>query len=158
MSFDVFLQRFVGGAPAEVDREPVHAVLRTRQHSGPDSYGNYSVKFPDGVAVEPSARGLDGMAKFTGCAFFLRRMSPYLPGFILELATAGDMVVFSTGEAKAVILSSPQQKAHLPAEMARDGWESVVCGSPEELESLLFSDFVAWQRYRNQVISKSPRV
>jgi hypothetical protein len=39
MSFDVFLQRFAEGEPADVDREQVHAVLHSRQYSGPDRFG-----------------------------------------------------------------------------------------------------------------------
>jgi hypothetical protein len=52
MSFDVFLQRFAGGEPAEVDRDQVHAVLHARQYSDPNRFGYYPVTFPDGVDVK----------------------------------------------------------------------------------------------------------
>jgi hypothetical protein len=64
----------------------VHAVLRTRQFSGPNRFGYYTVTFPDGVEFELSAKGLDGTTEFTGCAFHLRSMSCRLPEFIFEPA------------------------------------------------------------------------
>jgi hypothetical protein len=158
MSFEVFLQRFVGGEPAEVNRDQVHAVLRSRQCSGPNRFGYYTVTFPDGVEVELSAEGLDGKAEFTGCSFELRSMSPYLPEFILELAKAGDMVVLPATERSIAFLSSPEQKEHLPPDLAQDGWELVVCDSSTELESLLFGGFAAWQRYLGEILNKNPRV
>ena len=153
MSFDVFLQRFADGEPAEVNRDKVHAVLRTRQYSGPNRFGYYTVTFPDGVEVELSAQGLDGTAEFTGCSFEIRCMSPYLPGFILELAMAGDMVVLPTTERSVALLSSRQQRQHLPPDLARDGWEFVVCDSSAELESLLFAGFADWQKYLGEILN-----
>jgi hypothetical protein len=158
MSFDVFLQRFADGEPAEVNRDQVHAVLRTRQYSGPDRFGHYTVTFPDGVEVELSAKGLDDTAEFTGCAFHLRNMSPHLPGFILELARAGDMVVLPTTERSLAILSSTEQKKHLPPDLARDGWELVVCDSSADLGPLLFGGYAAWQSYLGQILNKNPWV
>src|SRR5690348_152283 len=43
MSFDVFLQRFADGKPAEVDRRLVLDVLRTTAFRGPDAFGFYVV-------------------------------------------------------------------------------------------------------------------
>ena len=156
MSFEVFLQRFIDGKPAEANRDQVHAVLRSRQYSGPDHFGYYTVTFPDGVEVELSAAGLDGKAEFTGCSFQLRSTSPYLPEFLLELAKAGDMVVLPAMERGVAFLSSPQQKEHLPPDLTQNGWEIVVCDSPTELESLLFDGFATWQRYLGQVLNKKP--
>jgi hypothetical protein len=143
MSFDVFLLRFASGEPAEVNRDQVHAGLSTRQHSGPDRFGHYTIMFRDGVEVELSAQGLDGTAKFTGCAFHLRSMGPHLPEFIFALAKAGDMVVLPTTERSVAILSSPQQREHLPPDLARDGWELVVCDTSAELASLFFGGCAA---------------
>ena len=112
--------------------------------------------FPHGVEVELSAAGLDGKAEFTGCSFELRSMSPYLPEFLLELAKAGDMVVLPAMERGVAFLSSPEQKEHLPPDLAQNGWEIVVCDSPTELESLLFNGFATWQRYLGQVLNKNP--
>jgi hypothetical protein len=158
MSFDVFLLRFSGGEPAEVSRDQVHAVLRTRQFSGPNRFGYYTVTFPDGVEVELSAKGLDGTAEFTGCALHLRSSSPHLPEFILELAKAGDMVVLPATEGSLAILVSPQQKEHLPPDFATNAWELVVCHTSAELESLLFGGHASWQRYSGQVLNKDPLV
>jgi hypothetical protein len=74
VSFDIFLQRFVGGEPAEAHRVQVKAVLQANHHSGPDRYGFYVVSFPDGVDVELSAKGLDGSESFKRCAFHVRGM------------------------------------------------------------------------------------
>jgi hypothetical protein len=116
------------------------------------------VTFPDGVEVELHAKGLDGAAKFTGCSFEIRSMSPFLPEFILELAKACDMVVLPATERVVAFLSSPEQKEHLPPDLARDGWELVVCDSSAELGSLLVGGFADWQRYLGQVLNKKSRV
>jgi hypothetical protein len=154
MSFDVFLHKFAAGEPAEVNRDRVHAVLQTREFTGPDDFGFYIVKFPDGVDVELSAKGLDGAGKFTGCAFHIRGMSPHLVSFILEVAKAGDMVMLPAMDDFVPILSSPEQKLQLPSGLAQDGPEPVVCESPAELESLLSGGHAGWQRYRNQVLNQ----
>ena len=41
MSFDVFLQRFEGGARGIVNRDRVRAVLMSREFAGPDEFGLY---------------------------------------------------------------------------------------------------------------------
>jgi hypothetical protein len=154
MSFDVFLHKFAAGEPAEVNRDRVHAVLQTREFTGPDDFGFYIVKFPDGVDVEWSAEGLDGTAKFTGCAFHIRGMSSHLANFILEIAKAGDMVMLPAMEDFVPILSSPEQKLQLPSDVAQDGREPVVCESPAELESVLSGGLAGWQRYRNHALNQ----
>jgi hypothetical protein len=153
MSFDVFLQRFAAGQRAEVNRERVHAVLEATEFTGPDDFGFYVVKFPDGVEVEFSAKGLDGAAKFTGCAFHIRGMSPHLVRFILGIAKAGDMVMLPAMEDSVPILSSPEQRQQLPSDLALDGPEPVVCRSSAELESLLSGGYAGWRRYRDRVIN-----
>ena len=155
MSFDVFLQRFAGGEPAEVSREPVLDVLRTTKFSGPDDFGVYVVGFPDGQDVEFSAKGLQGSDEFTGCSFQIHGMSPHLVRFMLEIAKAGDMVIVATMEPFVPILSRPEQCRQLPAELAENDPEPVVCRSPEELESLLSGGYVGWQKYRDQVLREN---
>jgi len=78
MSFDVFLQRFAAGKAAQVNRDKVLAVLNTTEFTGPDGSGFYTVKFADGTDVEFSAEGLQGSGDFTGCAFHLHGIGPYL--------------------------------------------------------------------------------
>lgn len=155
MSFDVFLQRFVGGEPAEVSKESVRAVLTASSHSGPDENGYFVVKFPDGVDVELSAEGLEGSGNFTGCAFHVRGLSSNLAAFIFEIAKAGDMVVLPAMEGFVPILSALEQRNELPPDLQNYLQNSAAgpiwCRSASELEALLSGGYVAWQKYRNQV-------
>jgi hypothetical protein len=152
MSFDVFLQRFVGGEAAEANRENVRAVLRTTQHCGPDEFGYYIVKFSDGVDVELSARGLDGGDSFTGCAFHLRAMNADLVAFIFEIASAGDMVLLPAMEDFVPILSSPAQMNQLPPDLQHGERTPVLCNSALELETVLTGGYAAWKKYVAQVL------
>ncbi|MGA3269306.1 MAG: hypothetical protein ABSE16_21125 [Verrucomicrobiota bacterium] len=137
MSFDVFLQRFGGGKPAEVSREPVLAVLRTTKFRGPDDFGVYVVEFPDGQEVERSAEGLQGPGAFKDCSFEIHGMSPHLVRFMFEVAKAGDMVMLPAMEDFVPILSRPEQRKELPEDLAGNEPEPVGCDSPEELDLLL---------------------
>ena len=152
MSFDVFLQRFVGGEPAEVRRESVRPVLMASSHSGPDEYGYFIVTFPDGVDVELSAKGLDGSSSFTGCAFHLRGLSSNLAAFIFEIAKAGDMVVLPAMEEFVPILSAPEQRNELPPDLQASERGPIWCRSATELEVLLSGGYAAWQKYLSQVL------
>jgi hypothetical protein len=147
MSFDVFLQRFVGGEPAEASRETVRAVLRATQHDGPDEYGYYIVKFPDGTDAELSAEGLDGGDSFTGCALHVRAMNSHLVAFIFEIGKAGDMVVLPAMEDFAPTLSSPEQGNQLPPDLLHGDLAPIWCKSALELEVLLTGGYAAWQEY-----------
>jgi hypothetical protein len=152
MSFDVFLQRFVGGEPAEASRENVRAVLGATQHDGPDEYGYYIVKFPDGIDVELSAEGLDGSDSFTNCALHVRAMNPNLAAFIFEIARVGDMVVLPAMEDFAPILSSPEQRDQLPPDLLHGDRAPIWCKSAPEMEALLTGGYAAWQKYLSQVL------
>ena len=158
MSFDVYLQRFDKGEPAEVSREPVLTVLRSAKFTGPDDLGFYVVEFPDGQDVEFSAEGLQGSGEFTGCAFHIRGISPHLVRFMFEVAKAGDMVLVATMEPFVPILSRPEQRQQVPAELAENDPAPVVCGSPEELHSLLSGGYESWQEYRDQVLRQNDGV
>jgi hypothetical protein len=151
MSFDVFLQRFVGGEPAEVHKESVRAILMARPHSGPDEYGYFIVTFPDGVDVELSAKGLDGSGSFTSCAFHVRGLSCNLAAFIFEVAKAGDMVVLPAMKDFVPILSAAEQRNELPLDLQAGEREPVLCRSASELEVLLSGGDSAWQKYLNQI-------
>jgi hypothetical protein len=152
MSFDVFLQRFVGGKPVEVDRQPVSSVLQTTQFQGPDEFGFYLVQFSDGVHVEFSASGLDGSKDFGGCAFHIRGMSPALVRFIFDVAKAGDMMILATMDCCGPILVAPEQERELPREMLQALGDPVLCASSIDLENLLLCGYAGWRRYRDQVI------
>lgn len=156
MSFDVFLQRFVGGEPAEVRRESVRPVLMASSHSGPAEYGYFIVTFPDGVDVELSAKGLDGSSSFTGCAFHVRGLSSNLAAFIFEIAKAGDMVVLPAMEDFVPILSAPGQRNELPPDLQASERGPIWCRSASELEVLLSGGYAAWQKYLNQVTEPAP--
>jgi hypothetical protein len=152
VSFDIFLQKFVNGQPADANPEPVRRVLMTRQHSGPDTYGFYRVRFADDDEVEFSAKGLDGAASFGGCAFHVRRLSPHLFAFLWDIAKAGELVLLPAMKDSIAILSSPDQKQHLPAELINHSWTIVVCESAEELQALLTGGFNSWRKYLDQAI------
>jgi hypothetical protein len=95
MSFDVFLQKFENGKPAEVRRQPVLEVLRSTDYRGPGEYGTYVVHLRDGTVVELSASGLESQKTFQGCAFWIRGFSHDLLDFMLQIARAGEMVMLS---------------------------------------------------------------
>lgn len=157
MSFDVFLQRFVCGKPAEVCRQSVRAILTASSHTGPDEHGYFVVKFPDGVDVELSAKGLDGRGgSFTGCAFHVHALSPALAAFIFEVAKAGDMVVLPAMEDFVPILSAPEQRNELPPDLQIGERGPIWCRSASELAVLLSGGYAAWQKYLNHVTETGP--
>jgi hypothetical protein len=154
MSFDIFLQKFSEGKPAEANREAVLAVLNKVAFTGPDKFGFHIVKFPDGVDVEFSAKELYSIGEFTGCAFNVREMSPHLIKFIFEIAKAGDMIILpSNGD--SLILSLPDQNQHLPQDLAENDPPPVVCESAAELEALLCGGYEQWRKYRDKFVSGS---
>lgn len=151
MSFDVFLQRFEAGDCAQVDRQPVLAVLNGAKYTGP-KMGIYRIEFLDGETVDFSAKELADPGNFDGCAFHIHGMSSHMFKFMLEIAKAGDMVILPAMEDFVPILSSDAQQKELPAELAENDPKPVVCGSAEELELLLSDGHAAWQKYRDSVI------
>jgi hypothetical protein len=155
MSFDVFLQRFEAGQSAQVSRERVLAVLRATKFHPLHSADYYAVEFPDGSDVEFAADGLQGTGDFKGCAFFIHGMSQHLVRFMLEVAKAGDMVILPAMEPFVPILSLAEQQKQLPAELAENDPEPVLCGSPEELEILLSGGYEGWQNYRDRVLREN---
>lgn len=158
MSFDVYLQKFADGKPAEVNRDRVNAVLKAWEFTGPDDFGFYVVKFPGGFEVDFSAKGLDGTSAFTGCAFCIRGISSQLVGFIWEIAKAGDMLILPAMDDFVPILSSPEQSQQLSLDLAQDWPEPVICGSPKELEIILFRGYAGWEQYWNRVVKDRSRL
>lgn len=151
MSFDVFLQRFVGGEGADVDRRAVREVLATTSFRGPDEFGFYRVAFPDGVEVEVSADGLESEEPFTGCVFHIRGIGDPLIRFMFDVARAGDMVLMPAMEDGVLVLVSEAQRTAVPADI----WESlrpVLVGSPSELGALLTGGFDGWSAYRDKAL------
>ncbi len=158
MSFDVFLQKFSAGKSARVNREAVLAVLRTTTSDRPDDFGFYVLEFPDGGHVEFSAQGLEGSGEFTGCAFhFHGGMSPDAVRFMFDIAKTGDMIILAATEPFTPILSLPEQRKELPAELADNTPTPVLCSSAAELESLLSGGYAGWQKYRDQVSHQNRR-
>jgi hypothetical protein len=154
MSFDVFLQKFEAGKPAEASRERVLTVLKTCKYDGPDGFGFYIVKFPDGLDVEFSAKGLEDPESFTDCAFHIRGMSAHLTRFIFEIAKAGEMVILPVMEPFVPILSLPVQMNALPTELAENEPKPVLCSSADELQTLLSGGYGEWKKYRDQVVKR----
>lgn len=153
MSFDVYLKRFEAGKSAQVSREPVLAVLKTAKYTNP--HNCYVVEFPDGADVEFSASELEGSGDFADGAFFIHGKSLHLTKFIFEIARAGDMVRLAAMEPFVPILTRAEQRQQLPAELAGNDPEPVICRSPEELDSLLSGGYEAWQNYRDRVFRRN---
>jgi hypothetical protein len=154
MSFDVFLQRFAGGEPAQVDGRAVREVLSSVTHRGPDDFGFYAVTLSDGAEVELSAKGLETRASFTGCAFHIRESSDGLMKFMFDIARAGDMVIVPAMEGNPLILVSQQQQNDVPVDL-RESFQPVVVGSAGELGAALSGGFEGWAAYREQVLGRS---
>jgi hypothetical protein len=152
MSFDIYLQRFVGGESADVARGPVLAVLNGASHSDLRSEGWCDVKFPDGTSIEFSARGLVAGGKFQGCAVHARGMSIRIATFIFEIAKAGDMVVLAAMEDGPAILTGPEQEKELPADLTASFGKVVWCKSGAEMEVLLSGGYAAWRKYADQIV------
>jgi hypothetical protein len=150
MSFDVYLQRFEGGEPAEADRASVLAALRTVKHTDFDEFGFSIVTFEDGVEVEFSAGGLDSNESFTHCAFHIRDLSDKLVKFVFDIAKAGDMVVIPIMEDATVGLVGDAQQNQLPQEMRGD-FKVARLQSAQELGLLLKGGFETWVGYRADV-------
>jgi len=154
MSFDIFLYKFQYGEPALIDRNAVMAVLNRYDFSGPNEYGRYDVRFPDGVDVEFWAWG-PGEEDDTNCSFSIRGISRNLISFVWQVAKAGDMSILAPMDPFVPILTSSNQKEHLPADLTRECPEAIVCESPGDLERLLLYGYSDWQKYRDQVIGNS---
>ena len=151
MSFDIFLQKFTDGRDAHADRDRVRRVLSSKDFNGPDQFGFYLVRFPDGTDVEFSAKGLDGEGDFAGCAFHIRGLSSNLIEFVWEIAKEGDMVILPAMQDFVPILSSPRQWEHLPSNLIDQLADPVVCESSIELQCLLIKGHSGWREYRNQL-------
>jgi hypothetical protein len=154
VSFDVFLERFEAGEPAEVDRRSVRQVLSTASCRGPDEFGFYVVGFSDGVEVEFSAKGLESQDPFTGCALHIRGFGDDLIRFIFHLARAGDMVVMPAMEGNPLVLVSEGQGRNVPPDL-RECSGSIVVRSAAELGAVLSGGFEGWSAYRDRVLRQS---
>ncbi len=149
MSFDIFLQKFENGAPAEVSRSGILALLKSKQYTGPDSFGVYDIQFPDGVSVEFSAQGLESSGAFEGCAFHIRVFSEQLVDFVFDVARAGNMAVIPTTEDAIVLLTSEDDKRELPSDVLQ-GSHLILLTSAAELQVILQQGYTVWSKYREQ--------
>ena len=153
MSFDVFLQRFSAGEPAEAHRQPVLEILRAANHRRPGDFGCYIVWFTDGTDVEFSATELETEAPFTACAFHIRAFGDEMAKFIYDVAKAGDMVIIPAMDGAPVALLSAAQAEHLPEEI-RESFHPVLIESATELAILLRGGVADWSSYRDQVVRR----
>jgi hypothetical protein len=153
MSFDVFLIRFKNGEAADVDRLPVLEVLKATTYRDLNK-GFYAVTFPDGFHVEFNAGGLESQEKFDGCAFHIRGFGNSLMKFMLEIARAGDMVMFPAMEGNPLIMVSEEQRKNVPVDLLAS-FPPVVVSSEDELGAVLKGGFQGWSAYRDYVLEKS---
>lgn len=151
MSFDVFLQRFVEGDSAAVDKGPVRDVLKTATRTGPDEFGWYVLRFPDGVETDFSASGLESQEPFDGCAFHIRGIGDHLIEFIFNVAQAGDMVVIPAMEDTPIVLVSDSQEAGMPPDLL-ECLRAILVRSASELGAVLTGGFDGWRAYRDRVV------
>ena len=156
MSFDLFLECFKTGESMQVNRPAVLEVLRNSSRDSADSFGFYNVEFVDGSSVEFSAKGLEMVDKFTGCAFHIRSVSQAVISFVFDVAVAGNMIIFNaqgTDEISnpSAILVSESQISHLPEGSAVN---PVVCGSARHLLTLLGLGFEQWEKYRDSATGR----
>jgi hypothetical protein len=153
MSFDLFLQRFEGGAEAPADRGDVLRVLRKYSSADADDFGFYLIDFADGGSADFSAAGLESAAPFSGCAFHLRGLSPTVVRFVYEIAVAGDMAILNaqgrdTVESPTAIYVAEPQLSHLSEGL---GEHPRLVTSADELGEALGAGFLAWDQYRDQI-------
>ena len=154
MSFDIFLQKFRNGTPAEVPRSGILALLKSKQYTGPDKFGFYDIQFHDGVRVEFSAKSLESNGSFKGCAFHIRAFSKQLVEFIFDVAHAGNMSIIPTTEDAIVLLLSEDDKRELPSDVL-ERFHSILLTSAEELHLVLQQGYAGWPKYREQVAGSS---
>jgi hypothetical protein len=182
LSFDVYLQHFERGQPAEADRAAVAVVLREREARGPDDNGLYHLPIGDlwtmvkgrsgpvveleilggpkavpGRSHEPyvlavSAGDLDGEEEFTGCAFFLHAFSPDIADVIFSIAQAGGMAIIPAAETGALLPPSADP-GDLPEEMSHP----LRIASGRELFFALNGEYVRYERWRDRVIPGAGR-
>ena len=146
-TFSLYLERFVSGKPAEVDRAALKAVLRTMRHKK-TRLGRYQIRFPGDVDIDLEAAGFEGGSEFTGCSFHLTEVNWEILDFILSFARAGDMIVLPAVEDFIPILSRPEQKSHLPEGIRDNGPEPILCETAGELETALETGFSHWLRFK----------
>jgi hypothetical protein len=157
MSFDLFLYHFENGDSAGADRGAVKDVIRRYGNPKRDEYGRYTALLPDGSSITVSADELETEGAFTGCAFHLHGISIDDCGFILDLAVAGDMVIFNAQgrdepDNPVMILSRKAQADQVPKEMYK---HAIVVTSAQHLYALLEGSFEGWARFRDQVLRRS---
>jgi hypothetical protein len=156
MSFDVILHHFRDGKDDEpADRQAVLAVIRSYANVTVDKHGNYHVPLRDGEHIVLAYSDLESDAVFKGCAFNLRGFSIQHCEFILDIARAGDMVMFNaqgsdTLENPILILCAAEQAFHVPKDMYKN---AVTAENGLHLYSLLEGTFESWCAYRAQVVN-----
>lgn len=149
MSFDVFLVHFRDGVSKSSPHAPIQRVLDAAQVRDA-SAGTCSVLFPSGSHVEVSCTPDESDPTMCGsAAFFMRGYDAAVLQFMLDVARAGDMVMFPAMEGSLCILVDENQRRHVPSDL---DYELVLARTPEELAALFQGGFQAWQAYRDQVM------
>jgi hypothetical protein len=74
--------------------------------------------------------------------------------FMLEIARAGDMVMFPAMEGNPLIMVSEQQRKNVPADLL-EKFRTTMVNSEEELGAVLRGGYEGWSAYRDYVLEKS---
>jgi hypothetical protein len=164
MSFDIFFQSCRFGATVVEKESPftgdtgpvfpiepltaaelgaVQAVLTKATTHGPDEFGCHVVGFEDGGGAEVFADSLE-----TGCMVAVRRITPGLLQFLIDLLKAGNWGMIAAMEDSVFVVTSMESAKGVPDDFP----EIVVCNSADELGVLLSRDFATWKKYRDQIV------
>jgi hypothetical protein len=155
MSFDIILVHFQNGESAPADRQAVLAAIKSYAEITADQYGQYHVPLRDGAHIELWASDLESDAVFSSCAFHLHGMAIQHCEFILDIACAGDMVMFNaqgsdTPESPVLILCAAEQAFHVTKGMYKN---AIIAENGAHLLLLLEGTFESWSDYRAQVVN-----
>jgi hypothetical protein len=155
MSFDVILVHFQDGESAPADRQAVLSAVRSYAGVTVNEAGGYDVPLRHGARIELWASDLESDGVFSSCAFHLHGMAVQHCEFILDIARAGDMVMFNaqgsdTPENPVLILSAAEQAFHVTKDMYKN---AIVAENGAHLLLLLEGTFESWHAYRVQIMA-----
>lgn len=169
MSFDIFFQPvrysgktlkkknpFTGQVQSVLESDPltpaevqaVRAVLKEAGAKQADEFGCYALRVADGGEAEVVGENLA-----ESCMVALRGLTPGLVTFLMDLLKAGNWVMLPAMEGNPALTAAPDHLKGVP----KDFPEITTCTSADELGVILTNGLGAWQRYRDQVVSRAGR-
>ena len=146
-----FRNPFTGEVQSALPREPlisrelkaVRKVLKEASAQHPHE-GFYSINFSDGGAAEIFGDDLS-----EGCMVAVRGITRDLLRFLIDLLKAANWFMSPVMEESIALTSSPERTPSVP-----DHYQIIVCDSVEGLGQLLAGGFLAWKKYRDQVMGE----